>query len=553
MLEVATSFFDGLQYVDPPESEEQHGLDIEEVAARLETSLPNQIKADLTKRIKSYEIEQAIDEAASGKAPGLDGIPTEVWKTYQAWYRRDVKAGKPAFNIAQAMCAVYNDIEKHGIDENTRFAEGWICPIYKKKDPRIIGNYRPITLLNTDYKIFTRALTMRLTPAAEHLVHPDQAGFLPGRKILDHVRLAELAIDYAEAEEFEGAIVALDQEKAYDRVDHQYLWAVLRKLNIPENFIRTVQHLYQNAESAVMLNGTLGRRFKIVRGVRQGDPLSCLLFNLAIEPLATALRKSTLKGMEVPGGTGRLITKLFADDTTVYLSAHDDYNELLAILTKWCAASRAKFNKEKTEILPIGPEQYRSRVVRTRKLTSEAQALPTDVRITPDGQAIRILGAWVGNGACEEMAWEPVLDKIQKNLKRWQLRRPTLYGKKLIIGMEVAGRTQFLTAAQGMPPKILDRLNKMIADFVWDEAKHPPIKRETLHAPVQKGGLGMLNLSARNEAIQLMTMKSYLDISPARPQWAFLADTLFAKAASAGLENQHPRGHGAARQSEKSS
>ncbi|KAI9068534.1 hypothetical protein FKP32DRAFT_1526240, partial [Trametes sanguinea] len=82
--------------------------------------------------------------------------------------------------------------------------------------------------------------------------------------------------------------------------------------------------------------------------------MSCLLFNLAIEPLAHALRRSTLRGFQLPGIADRLITTLFADDTTVYLDKDDDYDDLLRILERWCRASGAKFNVNKTEHIPLG-------------------------------------------------------------------------------------------------------------------------------------------------------------------------------------------------------
>lgn len=88
-------------------------------------------------------------------------------------------------------------------------------------------------------------------------------------------------------------------------------------------------------------------------------PLSCLLFDLAIEPLAEMLRKSDLTGYQIPGARDRLITTLFADDTTVYLSEGDSVASLEEMLDKWCKASGAKFNLDKTEIIPIGTEKYR--------------------------------------------------------------------------------------------------------------------------------------------------------------------------------------------------
>ena len=86
----------------------------------------------------------------------------------------------------------------------------------------------------------------------------------------------------------------------------------------------------------IIINGIISEPFKVSRGVRQGDPLSCLLFNLAIEPLANSLRKSNLNGYQIPGSNDNLKTTLFANDTTVFLAKTDDYDELLPILKLWC-------------------------------------------------------------------------------------------------------------------------------------------------------------------------------------------------------------------------
>ncbi len=99
-------------------------------------------------------------------------------------------------------------------------------------------------------------------------------------------------------------------------------------MNFPETLINTVTHLYERAESCVIVNGVKSKFFRIRRGVRQGDPMSCLLFDLAIEPLAALFRRSSLKGIDLPGARGRLLAKLFADDTTVYLSKDDNFQEV---------------------------------------------------------------------------------------------------------------------------------------------------------------------------------------------------------------------------------
>jgi hypothetical protein len=172
----------------------------------------------------------------------------------------------------------------------TDFSIGWMCPIYKKNDRNEIANYRPIIILNSDYKIMTKVLTQRLGQVASTLLHKSQAGFVPGISISEQTKLIELMINYAEASEQNGVIFALDQEKAYDKIAHDYLWKVLKAFGIPEKFITTVKALYHKAETQIMINGHLSSKFKVTRGVQQGDPMSCLLFNLAIEPLAASQR-----------------------------------------------------------------------------------------------------------------------------------------------------------------------------------------------------------------------------------------------------------------------
>jgi hypothetical protein len=89
-----------------------------------------------------------------------------------------------------------------------------MCPIYKKKECTKIENYRPITLLNTDYKMMTKTLAVQLAKHTCHLLHFDQTGFIPTRSIFDPIKLAESMCAYADYMDEEGVIVALDQEKA---------------------------------------------------------------------------------------------------------------------------------------------------------------------------------------------------------------------------------------------------------------------------------------------------------------------------------------------------
>lgn len=407
----------------------------------------------------------------------------------------------------------------------TNFSEGWMCPIYKKKDRTDISNYRPITVLNADYKIMTRTMAMRLATAAPSVIHKDQAGFMKGRHIEDHTDLVNAMISKCKLTEDNGVIIFLDQEKAYDKIRHDFLWKTLAHLNFPARFINMLKAIYSDAFTQIIINGVIGRAFRITRGVRQGDPISCLLFNLAIESLACMLRASPLTGFGIKGLSEKLIATLFADDTTVYLSEDDSYAALEEILNKWCTISGARFNIEKTEILPVGSPEYRAKMHKTRKLNNTDTAVAPNIRILKDGDHARVLGAYVGNKINEISIWTPIMEKIDTNLKRWAKGNPTQEGRRLVVNMEVGGHTQYLTRVQGMPANVLTKLTARISSFMWDGTR-PTINFETLQAPFERGGRRLLDLAARNEAIELRKYQQYCKIGNERPRWAYVADEI---------------------------
>ena len=263
-------------------------------------------------------------------------------------------------------------------------------------------------------------------------------------------------------------IVALDQEKAYDKIRHNYLWEMLETFNIPEEFVMVVKSLYKNAHMKVAINGVLSKPFKVSRGVHQGDLLSCLLFDLAIEPLACKLRDcDDLEGIRIPGIDERLIVNLIADDTTLYLSKNDQFDIVENLLEKWCKASGAKFNIEKTEIILIGTEEHHQRIADSRRI-NHADQTPLDnrIKIARDGGAVRSLGAWIGNKVGDLTPWEIMLGKMGKRLGVWVKSNPTLYRKRLILQVVIGGHTQFLAKAQGMPLHIGVTINEMIRNFI---------------------------------------------------------------------------------------
>jgi exonuclease III len=529
MAKIAAEHHYNIQFVDHHPLSQPDKPKLDAILNLVKAKLTEDSKDKLRAPITEDETRNAIKKTANDKAPGIDGIPIEFWKSLDDQHAAANKddALKRKCNIVWVLTQVFRDIEEFGMDANAKINEGCVSPIYKKKNPEIIANYRPITLLNTDYKILTKALSIRLAAVAHEVINTDQAGFVKGRSIFDQVKTTKLVIDYMEKTNKLGTVVALDQEKAYDKILHPYLWEVLRKFNFPEEFIRTIKSLYLNATSTVMINGEISIPFKILRGVRQGDALSCLLFNIAIEPLAENIRRSRLiAGIPIPGTRKSLKVKLFADDTTVFLSETDNVKDLHQILNNWCEVSGAKFNIEKTEIIPLGNPTQRSEIIASRKLSAESEEFPTHVHLAREGEPVRILGAWLGNNVDQATTWTPLIENIHKRLKRWGAARHSLEGRRLIIQMQVAGVTQYLTKVQGMPKDVELELNTLCRKFMWNFEKVDSINQKQMCATHKKGGKKLVNIETRNKAIHLTWLKSYLNLGNDRATWAYFADAI---------------------------
>ncbi|OSC96249.1 hypothetical protein PYCCODRAFT_1448564 [Trametes coccinea BRFM310] len=244
------------------------------------------------------------------------------------------------------------------------------------------------------------------------------------------------------------------------------------------------------------------------------------------------IRKSDIQGINIPNSCEALKATLFADDTTVYLSSEDDFNHLQTVLDTWCGAAKARFNIAKTEIIPIGNPSFRQEMTETYRRTGAWKNFPRNVHIAADGEPVRILGAWLGNDLSACGIWSPKIDAVRGMLERWMRSRPTLEGKRHVIQMFAGGMTQFLTTVQRMPKTCMTRLNAVIRLYLWNERHTPPVRMDTMYLPVDKGGFGILDLETRNEAIDIIWLRDYLNYDK-RPMWALLADDIFARQTAA--------------------
>lgn len=216
--------------------------------------------------------------------------------------------------------------------------------------------------------------------------------------------------------------------------------------------------------------------------------MSCLLYDFAIKPLADAVRRSKLKGIEVNENVKRLIISLFADDTLIYMAENDDLNELKDIIKIFCLASTARFNMEKTEYLPVGNKTFRQNIINTRRIGNNE--IEQGVKIIKEGEAMRTLGAWVGNETNTKIQWNKILRKQEDVIKAWSKTNMSLKGKELILKALVQSKAMFMATVNGMPNVVEEKMKKLFRDFLWDDKKRGLMGDNRPKRPRQPGYSG---------------------------------------------------------------
>ena len=178
-----------------------------------------------------------------------------------------------------------------------------ISLLYKEGEREILNNWRPISLLCTDYKLITKTLANRLTPTLHHILHENQTCTVPTPTIYDNLYLIREIIHHTQLKSRHPAyLIALDIQKAFDSIDHQYLVQTLEKFGYGPTFINFITNSYTNITANVMNNGYLTSDIELQRGLRQGCPLSLILYCIVAETLANEIRANKkIQGYNAPG------------------------------------------------------------------------------------------------------------------------------------------------------------------------------------------------------------------------------------------------------------
>ena len=450
-------------------------------------------KEKLEEIITEEELKNAIKKMKNNKSPGPDGITTEFYKLFWPVIGSDL----------HEVCT--NGLENKELAYSQYLAV--IILLYKKGDRADIRNWRPISLLNVDYKITSKVLAERLKTVLPEIIHSDQKGCIQGRFIGENIRLVDDLIDLIEDQNDDAIFLLLDQEKAFDKIEWDWLFATLKHFNFGTKFISWLQTMYQNARSCILTNGHQSAYFDITRGIRQGDSLSALLYIIQFEPLANKLRQTdTTEGIEIHLShihTNKTVKGCqYVDDNISMLKNTQFFDNFMHILDRYENASGSRVNKGKTVALTIKEPDIDE--INEIKFTNVPQ---------------KALGVPVGKSQDNNKAfWEKLIDKLTLKLNIWRQRDLSFIGKTLLI--RSIGISQILYAIE-MKPINLDnvkRINSILFNFLWSGKKYR-IKRDIVFLPREMGGLGMTDLNCLLKAKRISWItRTLLDAS--NQNWA---------------------------------
>ena len=448
--------------------------------------LNEQEATELEGEITLKEASLTLKNMKNNKSPGTSGFSVDFykvfWKQLGNFVVRSIN-----FGFLQGELSV---TQKNGLI---------VCIPKENKCRNALKNWRPITLLNTIYKVASGSIASRIKTVLDKLISTDQTGFIKGRYIGENTRLVYDLLQFTEENNIPGLLLLIDFEKAFDSLSWSFINKVLQFFNFGPSIRNWISTFYKNSSSAVLQCGHLSSFFKLGRGCRQGDPISPYLFILCAEILSVRIRNNkNIKGIKIDNTEIKF--SQYADDASAFLDgSKQSLEEILQELETFADISGLKTNFDKTQVVWIGAKKYSTDSIKTRWKLSWGTT------------QFKLLGV-IFNVDLDKIVDINYKDKIAqvKNLiKIWQRRFLTPLGKVTVIKTLILPKiTHLLIALPNPNYDFLKNINSIFYDYLWNgRAK---IKQTIVIKQYLEGGLKMINLKAFSQALKITWLRRLL-------------------------------------------
>ena len=440
------------------------------------------LKSDFT--IEDLEVE--LKYCKNNRSPGNDGLPYEFYKHF--W--QEIK--EPLFNSWQ-------EVIKEG-EMSASQKQSHIKLIPKKdKDGRFLKNKRPLNQCNTDVRQYSKYLATKFLHVISKLIHPSQLAYIRGRFIGEGIRIIEGIIEYVMENKLTGILLAIDFEKAFDSLEWDFIWLTLEAYGFPEVFIDKVKLLYKNIEVCVMNGGSSTGFFRVFRGLKQGCPVSGILFILAIALLSTKIRhEKDIKGITVKDT--EIKATEFADDINNFLSDIRSVKLALREYEVFGRVSGLVCNLSKCQAMALGTTQPQPLLYNNEEIEWVDELTITGIIFGKSNEQLR------------EKNFETVIDKLQSKLNIWKQRDLSLIGKMQILKTFGISQIQYIMNMITPTPNVIKTVKQILNNFLWGSNVNK-IKHTAMIANYNEGGLKMPDLEQIMYTQRIIWLKRFLNDS----------------------------------------
>ena len=440
--------------------------------------LSEDLKRKLDKEVTLDELYDAQMTLKLNKVPGGDGLGL-------AFYRR-------FWNVLKTpLLANFQECVKRGYLNDTG-RRGIINLIPKKnKDDLLIRNWRGITLLTYDFKIWAKVIANRLEETTD-LINKHQTGFVKGRSIFCNIRTMMEVVAYMKKSKKAGVIVTIDFQSCFDRISHNSIFETFRYFGFGERFVELIQLLYNKLEMCTLSNGFVSKLITKTRGTNQGCPASPLVFNFCGEIMSRLiLNNKDIKGLDINGI--KRILRQFADDTAAFLNYDPLTLQAFTNTLQYVEEQMGlKVSYEKTTIYRVG------------SLCKSEAKLYTSTDYKWSSGIIDLLGTHIASdGAIVESNFDEIMVKVKATCSNWFNRTATLNGKVLIINTLMGSLFVYkMMTMTNLSDKQLKLVEKVFREYLWS-GKKAKLSLETLQKSKKDGGLRLVNLRAKQDATKI--------------------------------------------------
>jgi exonuclease III len=440
----------------------------------------------LEKDFEESEVWEVVKKMKDDKAPGPDGFSMGFVKVCWRVIKEDVMA-------------VFGEFHSKASFQKSLNAT-FIALIPKKVGAVDLKDFRPISLVGVVYKLIAKVLANRLKKVLGKITSLYQNAFVKGRQILDSVLIGNECIDSRIRSGIPGLLCKLDLEKAYDHVNWNFLLLLLHKCGFGEKWRDWIAFCISSVRYSVLVNGEPAGFFSSSRGIRQGDPLSPLLFVIVMEALSTMMKIAEDRGLVTGFSVGPLSNPglsishlLFADDTLVFCDADEEQlRNLRCFFFCFEAASGLRINLSKSEIVPIGEVPDIGRL-----------ASIFDCKVV--GLHMKYLGLPLGAYCKSPIIWNDMLEITERRLAGWKRGLLSKGGRLTLIKSTLSNMPTYMMSLFPIPVNVANKMESMQRKFLWgssdEEKKFHLVNWSLVCSPIQNGGLGIRNIHRFNQAL----------------------------------------------------